>query len=69
MLLVSLCMSCVEHQLVLMSPLRYVVHAIHSLRDLASCYVQANSITTVGIMANVPCVLSSSVREIYDGMW
>jgi len=68
-LLVSLYMNYVEHQLVLMSPLKYVVHAIYSLHDLTSCCVQANSITAVGVMANAPCVLSSSVREIYDGMW
>ncbi|XP_065894545.1 minichromosome maintenance domain-containing protein 2-like isoform X2 [Dysidea avara] len=28
--------------------------------------IEANNITTVGITANVPCVLSSTVREIYD---
>jgi len=37
--------------------------------SLAVLYIQANNITTVGITANIPCVLSPAVSEIYDGTW
>jgi len=40
-----------------------------SLHSLAILYIQANNITTVGIIASVPCVLSPAVSEIYDGKW